>query len=100
MLTFLCFLERRHSHGITVVAARYSSEDAVILVEFVLSLLQYTKKYRPYRKVLDYLHELRKEQEENEKIGEEEQLGEQDLLEEKVCDMFKLLHIVSSSHIV
>ncbi len=77
--------ERRHSLGITVTAARYSSEDAVILVEYVLSLLEYTKRYAPYKKVLDYIAELSAEQEEHEKLEDEERYSEVDLQEERVC---------------
>ncbi|XP_028415382.1 dynein heavy chain 8, axonemal-like isoform X2 [Dendronephthya gigantea] len=78
--------ERRHSVGITVTAARYSSEDAVILVEYVLSLLEYTKKYKPYRKVLDYIAELSAEQEEHEKLTDDERYSEDDFHEEKPAD--------------
>ena len=83
--SFLSLPERRHSLGITVTAARYSSEDAVILVEYVLSLLEYTKRYAPYKKVLDYITELSAEQEEHEKLEDEERYSEVDLQEERVC---------------
>ena len=68
-----------------MTAARYSSEDAVILVEYVLSLLEYTKKYKPYKKVLDYIAELSAEQEEHEKLVDDESYSEDDFHEEKVC---------------
>lgn len=80
---FLC-LERRHSYAITTTAARYSSEDAVILVEYVLSLLEYTKRYKPYRKVIDYITELAVEQEEHERVADDDRYSVDDLQEEKV----------------
>ena len=80
----MLFSERRHSQRITTTAARYSSEDAVILVEYVLSLLEYTKRYKPYKKVLDYITELSAEQEEQERLDDDERYSDVDLQEEKV----------------
>ena len=79
------FIERRSSFGITVNAARYSSEDAVILVEYVLAVLEYTKQYKPYKKIRDYIESLTAEQDEHESAVEDDKKeSEQDLVDEKV----------------
>ena len=67
------FLERK-AQGITLAAAKYSSEDAAILVEYIISLVEYTRLYKPYKKALEYLEELIREKEEDEKRSEMEQL--------------------------
>ena len=54
------------------------------MVEYVLALLEYTKRYKPYKKVLDYITELSSEQDEPEKLIDEEKFSEDDLQEEKV----------------
>ena len=62
-----CFyLSDNRLGGITVTAARYSSEDVVILVEYVLALLHYTEQFKPYKKIVDYLTNLYAEQESRE----------------------------------
>lgn len=71
------FLERK-AQGITLAAAKYSSEDAAVVVEYIISLVEYTRLYKPYKKALEYLEDLIKEKEEDEKRAELEQL-KQDL---------------------
>ncbi|XP_068697910.1 dynein axonemal heavy chain 8-like [Montipora foliosa] len=53
----------RRPQGITITAAKYSSEDAAVLVEYTVALVEYTRLYKPYRKANDYLQELLREQE-------------------------------------
>lgn len=55
------------------------------MVEYVLALLDYTKRYKPYKKVLDYIADLSAEQEENEKLVDDEKYSDDDLRDEKVC---------------
>ena len=55
------------------------------MVEYVLSLLEYTKRYKPYKKVLDYIAELAVEQEEHERVVDDDRYSVDDLQEEKVC---------------
>ncbi|EDO44670.1 predicted protein, partial [Nematostella vectensis] len=56
----------RKIQGITIAAAKYSSEDAAVLVEYAIALVEYTRLYNPYRKAMMYLDELQREKEENE----------------------------------
>ncbi|XP_048577711.1 dynein axonemal heavy chain 8 isoform X3 [Nematostella vectensis] len=58
--------ESRKIQGITIAAAKYSSEDAAVLVEYAIALVEYTRLYNPYRKAMMYLDELQREKEENE----------------------------------
>lgn len=60
----------RKPQGITTTAAKYSSEDAAVLVEYTVALVEYTRLYKPYRKACDYLEELLKEREEDERQAE------------------------------
>ena len=62
----------RKPQGITTSAAKYSSEDAAVLVEYTVALVEYTRLYKPYRKACDYLDELLKEREEDDKQAESE----------------------------
>lgn len=49
--------------GITISAARYSSEDAAVLVEYVISIVEYTKRCGPLKQALDTLDLLKQERE-------------------------------------
>ncbi|XP_069461306.1 uncharacterized protein [Ambystoma mexicanum] len=49
--------------GITIAAARYSSEDAATLVTYVVALIEYTRLCGPLRDCLKRLSELEKEKE-------------------------------------
>ena len=60
----------RKMQGITIAAAKYSSEDAAVLVEYTVAIVEYTRLYKPYRKASDYLQDLLREQEEDEKQAE------------------------------
>ena len=47
--------------GITISAARYSSEDAAVLVEYVISIVEYTKRCGPLKQALETLDFLKQE---------------------------------------
>lgn len=64
------FQTERKVQGITTTAAKYSSEDAAVLVEYTVALVEYTRLYKPYKKACDYLEDLLKEREEDEKQAE------------------------------
>ena len=53
-------------NGITLQAARYSSEDAAQIVEYVQLVIQFTRKYTPYTRTLESLNFLKKEKEDEE----------------------------------
>lgn len=55
-------------NGLSLQAARYSSEDAAQIVEYVQLVIQFTRKYRPYHRTLQTLKSLKavkKEEEES-----------------------------------
>ena len=60
----------RKIQGITIAAAKYSSEDAAVLLEYAVAIVEYTRLYKPYRKACDYLQDLLREHEEDEKQAE------------------------------
>jgi len=47
--------------GITISAARYSSEDAAVLVEYVISIVEYTRLCGPLKHAIDHLQQLETE---------------------------------------
>ncbi|CAK8694917.1 unnamed protein product [Clavelina lepadiformis] len=49
--------------GITISAARYSSEDAAVLVEYVISIVEYTRRCGPLKQAMDYMQQLETERE-------------------------------------
>ena len=51
----------------------------------MLALLVYTKRYKPFKKIVDYIADLSVEQEAHEVTVEDEKKSEGDLEEEKVC---------------
>lgn len=53
--------------GISIHAAKYSSEDAAQMVEYVQSVVHFTKKYQPYKEALRSLKKLETEKEAMEK---------------------------------
>ena len=55
------------SPGISIHAAKYSSEDAAQMVEYVQAVVHFTKKYQPYKKALRSLKKLETEKEAMEK---------------------------------
>ena len=71
-------VDRGKAQGITIAAARYSSEDAAVLVEYTVALMEYTNLYKPYSKALNYLEELIQEKEEDEKRSEIETLRQEE----------------------
>ncbi|XP_066569884.1 dynein axonemal heavy chain 8 [Amia ocellicauda] len=59
--------------GITIAAARYSSEEAATLVALVVALVEYTRLCGPLRSELRLVHELEKHKEEQERKDRETQ---------------------------
>ena len=55
------------SPGISIHAAKYSSEDAAQMVEYVQAVVHFNKKYQPYKKALRSLKKLETEKEAMEK---------------------------------
>ncbi|CAH1799095.1 unnamed protein product [Owenia fusiformis] len=54
--------------GITIAAAKYSSEDAVTLVQYTIAIVEYSRFCGPLKTALEKLHELEREIEENERM--------------------------------
>lgn len=61
---------------ITIAAARYSSEDAAVLVEYVLSIVEYTLLCGPLKYAIErvgnlesMLEEMKKAEQEEQKVG-------------------------------
>ena len=64
--------EAKEPKGITIAAAKYSSEDAATLVQYTIALVEYSQRCGPLRKAADRMHELEREIEETERIRNEE----------------------------
>ena len=56
----LTFSESKQQ-GISLQAARYSSEDAASIMEYVQQVVHYTLKYRPYIQTVELLASLKAE---------------------------------------
>ena len=54
--------------GITLQAAKYSSEDAAQIVEYIQLVVQFSKKYQPYKKTLQILEGLKIEKEDHDAL--------------------------------
>ncbi|RDD45872.1 Dynein heavy chain 5, axonemal [Trichoplax sp. H2] len=59
--------------NITIAAAKYSSEDAAILVAYIMALVEYTYQYSPVREKIERLQELLIEKDEDERRAAEEE---------------------------
>lgn len=59
--------------GITISAAKYSSEDCATLVQYTIAIVEYTRLCGPLKSSLERLNELQREIEENERIQRERQ---------------------------
>lgn len=60
-----------NSRGITIAAAKFSSEDAAVLVQYTIAIIEYTRLCAPLRTALEKQHKLEREIEENERIARE-----------------------------
>lgn len=63
------------ANGITISAAKYSSEDCATLVQYTIAIVEYTRRCGPLKAAMERMHELEREIEENErmqKLAEEE----------------------------
>ena len=58
----------------TLAAARYSSEDAAQVVEYIQAVIDFSKKSKPYHKAKETLKELKIEREKMEKKSQERTL--------------------------
>nr|CAB3238692.1 dynein heavy chain 8, axonemal-like [Phallusia mammillata] len=59
--------------GITISAARYSSEDAAVLVEYVISIVEYTRLCGPLKHAIEHLQQLETEKDKIQQAEIEEQ---------------------------
>lgn len=62
-----------NTRGITIAAAKYSSEDAATLVNYTIAIVEYTQLCGPLKQSLERMHELEREIEENERIQREKE---------------------------
>ena len=60
-----------NTRGITLSAAKYSSEDAATLVSYTIAIVEYTRLCGPLKQSLERKHELEREIEENERLQRE-----------------------------
>ena len=56
------FAERRQQY-VTLAAARYSSEDAAQVVEYIQAVIDYSRRSKPYQQAVQSLKELKEEME-------------------------------------
>ena len=54
--------------GISVSAAKYSSEDCATLVQYTIAIVEYTRRCGPLKAAMERMHELEREIEENERM--------------------------------
>lgn len=59
--------------GITLAAAKYSSEDAATLVNYTIAIVEYTQLCGPLKNALEKVQELQREIEENERLQMEKE---------------------------
>lgn len=60
-----------NTRGITIAAAKFSSEDAATLVQYTIAIIEFTRLCTPLKSALDRQHQLEREIEENERIAKE-----------------------------
>ena len=58
----MLFTDKRQI-GVTLAAARYSSEDAAQVVEYIQAVIDFAKKIKPYKKAVQSLKKLKEEME-------------------------------------
>ena len=54
--------------GISIAAAKYSSEDCATLVQYTIAIVEYTRRCGPLKASMERMHELEREIEENERM--------------------------------
>lgn len=59
----IVFFSDERNTGITLHAAKYSSEDAAQIVEYIQLVIQFSRKYQPYMKSVQMLEGLKQEKE-------------------------------------
>ncbi len=74
----------------TLAAARYSSEDAAQLVEYCQSVIEFTRRNKPYRNALKVLHDLQDELEVIENKKSERQKEDSIIQEDEVSYLLDL----------
>ena len=62
-----------NTKGITLAAAKYSSEDAATLVNYTIAIVEYTRRCGPLKSALEKMHELEREIEENDRLQKEKE---------------------------
>ena len=60
-----------NSRGITIAAAKFSSEDAAVLVQYTIAIVEFTRLCGPLKSALEKQNKLEREIEENERIAKE-----------------------------
>ena len=95
-----------NSRGITIAAAKYSSEDAATLVNYTIAIVEYTRLCGPLKTAIERMHELEREIEENARIQKEKEqavsylklLFQSFLFDHKIghimCIIVGIIHIV------
>ena len=62
-----------NTKGITIAAAKYSSEDAATLLNYTIAIVEYTRLCGPLRAAMDRMTELQREIDENQRIQREKE---------------------------
>ena len=62
-----------NTRGITLAAAKYSSEDAATLVNYTIAIVEYTRLCGPLKAALERMNELQREMEENARLQREKE---------------------------
>ncbi len=86
-IAFVVFLDKKN-FGLTLAAARYSSEDAAQLVEYCQAVIDFTRKNKPYLNAKKVLHDLQDELEIIEAKNLERKKEEEIIKEDEVTHFF------------
>ncbi|XP_052089132.1 uncharacterized protein LOC127725852 isoform X10 [Mytilus californianus] len=62
-----------NTKGITIAAAKYSSEDCATLVQYTIAIVEFSRLCGPLKAALENLHGLEREIEENERLQKEKE---------------------------
>lgn len=62
-----------NTKGITIAAAKYSSEDCATLVQYTIAIVEFSRLCGPLKGALENLHGLEREIEENERLQKEKE---------------------------
>ena len=71
--------------GISLQAAKYSSEDAGQIVEYIQLVLQFSRKYQPYKKTLQILESLKQDKEDQAAMMEAQKISASEESIVEVC---------------